>query len=78
MREIEKDGPLLETKAEKREARRVKRAEQVASGAAEAEADTTSVGAIEGQEEEEAGHKQAADQTINTSKKTKRRPLAFY
>lgn len=78
MREIEKEGPLLESKAEKREARRAKRAAEVSSGAAEAEADATSVGAIEGQEQGESGDKQVADQTDNTLKKLNRRPIAFY
>jgi len=77
LREIEKEGPFIESKADKRGARRARKAEENSSGSAEAETNALPESAVEGQDRKESRGNQAADSKENTSKKPRRR-LGFY
>ena len=82
LREIENEGPVVESKAEKKEARRVRKAEEDGSSPAETDSNSNSNALpgriLEDYEQKESEDKQAADQTENTPERPKRRPLAFH
>ncbi|MCJ1251359.1 hypothetical protein MMC30_008591 [Trapelia coarctata] len=78
LREIEKEGPVIESKADKREARRARKAEENRIGSAEPETRANPDKAIEGQGQQKSGDNRTADTTDKAPKKPNRRPLAFY